>query len=312
MQTILGAGGAIGTELAKALSAYTSEIRLVSRQPKKINDNDELLAADITDPAQVAKAVVGSSVCYLTIGLPYKTKVWQQQWPMVIQHVVAACVQHQCKLIFFDNVYAIDGQHLNPITENSPLNPSSRKGEVRAAVDRHILEHVEKGKLDAIIARSPDFYGPVKDQSLLMTVIYNNLINNKAPQWFCNADVTHTCGYTPELAKGTAMLGNTPTAFNQVWNLPVDPSPITGRQWAELFAEVMNVNPRKIQVLPGWGIKLLGMFIPVLGEMYEMRYQYDREYFFDSSKFNRNFQYAPITHRDAVAETIKQVEKKIS
>ncbi|MCB0684622.1 MAG: hypothetical protein KDC32_27455, partial [Saprospiraceae bacterium] len=31
MQTILGAGGAIGIELAKALPQYTDRIRLVSR-----------------------------------------------------------------------------------------------------------------------------------------------------------------------------------------------------------------------------------------------------------------------------------------
>lgn len=36
-QTILGAGGAIGVELAKALSVFTSDIRLVGRNPKKVN-----------------------------------------------------------------------------------------------------------------------------------------------------------------------------------------------------------------------------------------------------------------------------------
>lgn len=34
MQTILGAGGSIGTELAKELINYTKDIRLVSRNPK--------------------------------------------------------------------------------------------------------------------------------------------------------------------------------------------------------------------------------------------------------------------------------------
>ncbi len=34
MQTILGAGGSIGIELAKSLTSYTTDIRLVSRTPK--------------------------------------------------------------------------------------------------------------------------------------------------------------------------------------------------------------------------------------------------------------------------------------
>ena len=41
MQTILGAGGAIGTDLAKELTAFTKKIRLVSRNPQKVNDTDE-------------------------------------------------------------------------------------------------------------------------------------------------------------------------------------------------------------------------------------------------------------------------------
>ena len=47
-QTILGSGGAIGIELAKALTAYTTDIRLVSRNPKKVNPNDEVFPADCT------------------------------------------------------------------------------------------------------------------------------------------------------------------------------------------------------------------------------------------------------------------------
>jgi len=49
MQVILGSGGAIGNDLAKELKKYTVKIRLVSRNPKKINDNDELVKCDLTD-----------------------------------------------------------------------------------------------------------------------------------------------------------------------------------------------------------------------------------------------------------------------
>ena len=55
MQTILGAGGVIGTDLAKALMIYTDKIRLVSRNPKAVNENDELFPADLMDPEAVKK-----------------------------------------------------------------------------------------------------------------------------------------------------------------------------------------------------------------------------------------------------------------
>jgi len=83
MQTILGSGGAIGTELALALTKYIKKIRLVSRNPKKVNPTDELVQADLLNPEEVKKAVAGSSIVYLTVGFEYKASVWAKKWPLV-------------------------------------------------------------------------------------------------------------------------------------------------------------------------------------------------------------------------------------
>ncbi len=308
-QTILGAGGAIGVELAKALATYTNEIKLVSRNPKKINASDSLFSANLSNREEVFKAVEGSEIVYVTIGFDYITKLWQQQWPPLIKNVIDACIQHNAKLVFFDNVYAIGGNNVNHITEESPISPSSLKGQVRAEVDTLILNAIEKKKLNAIIARSADFFGGVKDKSILMNLIYDNLLKGKKAQWFCNAKVVHSTSYTPDLAKGTAILGNMPDAFNQIWNLPTDSQKITGEDWINLFASEMQTQ-NKYQVLPSWGLKALGLFVPILKEMYEMRYQYDRDYFFDSTKFNKRFNYSPTSNALAVKQTVAQLKNK--
>lgn len=313
MQTILGAGGAIGIEVAKTLTKYTDTIRLVSRSPKKVNDTDTLFPANLDDPAQVMKAVEGSDVAYVTVGYPYSTKIWQEKWPVLIKNVIDACAAHHCKLVFFDNVYAIGGDNVTHLTETSPMSPTSKKGNIRAAVDRAILEAVEQGKIDAVIARAPDFFGPTSRQtSITMNLIYDNMVKGKKAQWFCDANRIHSTGYTPDLGLGTALLGNTPTAYNQIWNLPVDPTPPTGAKWADLFAEEMPASkaPAGVQVLPGWGLWTLGLFVPVLKEMYEMRYQYDRDYFFDSAKFNTAFDYVPTTNAAAVKETVNTLARE--
>ncbi|HEY5691807.1 MAG TPA: hypothetical protein VIS49_10140 [Cyclobacteriaceae bacterium] len=51
MQTILGANGVIANNQTKNLLPYTKEIRLVSRNPKKINESDQLFKADLLDAA---------------------------------------------------------------------------------------------------------------------------------------------------------------------------------------------------------------------------------------------------------------------
>jgi len=306
-QTILGAGGAIGIELAKALAEYTSDIRLVSRNPKKVNQTDTLFSADLTKREEVFKAVKGSHITYVAIGFPYKTSTWKESWTPFIQNVVDACLEHNSKLVFFDNVYAIGGNNVNHITESSPISPTSKKGEIRAEVDRIILENIEKNHLQAIIARSPDFFGGTARQtSVIMNLVYDNLIKDKKAQWFCNAKICHSMGYVPELAKGTAMLGNTTEAYNQIWNLPTDPQRITGEEWINLFAKELG-KENKFSVLPNWLVKGFGLLVPVMKELAEMNYQYDRDYFFDSTKFNNYFKYTPITHAEAVKQTVEQM-----
>ena len=183
MQTILGAGGAIGIELARSLKSFTNDIRLVSRNPKKVNDSDTLVAADLTQRNNIFNAVRGSEIVYLTVGLPYKTKVWRQLWPQLMQNVIDSCIEFGSKLVFFDNVYMIGGDNVKHITENSPISPTSKKGEIRAALDKMIMEKVERGKLNAIIARSADFYGAHGSNSILMELVYKNLVKNKKAQW---------------------------------------------------------------------------------------------------------------------------------
>jgi nucleoside-diphosphate-sugar epimerase len=306
MQTILGSGGAIGTELAKVLPLYTTDIRLVSRNPKKINTTDTLFPADITKKEEVTKAIEGSEIVYLLVGFDYKTKVWQELWPPLMKNVIEACLQNKAKLVFFDNVYAISSDHIDHIVETSLVNPPSKKGIVRAEVEKMITDAVEKHSLNAIIARSADFFSSMKEKSLLMNLVYDNLAKGKKAQWFCNAKMVHSIGYTPDLAKGTAMLGNAKDAYNQVWNLPTDPQKITGEQWIELFAKEMG-KPNKYQVLPKWGVQGLGIFVPILREMVEMLYQYDRDYYFDSAKFNTRFTFTPTSNEMAVKRTVEDL-----
>jgi len=129
LTTILGAGEPISNELTKILSVQGTPLRLVSRNPKPI-PGAETLAADISDPQQAIKAVAGSSIVHLLIGLQYETKLWQELWPRIMANTIEACKRAEAKLVFFDNVYMY-GKVDGPMTEQTPNAPVSRKGEVR-------------------------------------------------------------------------------------------------------------------------------------------------------------------------------------
>ncbi len=305
MQTILGASGTIGSELVKELPKFTDRIRLVSRNPKKVNASDELFPADLSDPSVVDKAVEGSEVVYLLVGFDYNLRVWQEKWPPLMRATLDACIRHRARLVFFDNVYVYDASAIPHMTEDAPVNPPSRKGEVRKQIAGMLMDEVKAGRLEALIARSADFYGPNNEKSFLIETVYKNLRKGKSPNWFVNADRVHSFTFTPDAAKATAMLGNARDAFNQVWHLPTSAEKLTGREIASIFMEEMHVTA-KVSVLPRWAIRLLGVFIPFLREMPEMMYQYDRDYFFDSSRFQQRFGFQPTPYRDGVRATVRE------
>ena len=174
------------------------------------------------------------------------------------------------------------------MTEDSPIQPPGKKGEIRKLLHEMIMNEVEKNNLTALIARSADFYGPETKNSMLSLMVAENLMKGKKARAFGDVNKIHTYTYTPDAAKATALLGNTNDAYNQVWHVPTTKEQITGRQWIDMIANEFKVEA-KIQTIPAWMLHLLGLFIPVMKEFPEMLYQYEQDYFFDSSKFEKRF-----------------------
>lgn len=307
MQTILGAGGAIGLPLAKELTKYADKIRLVSRNPQKVNETDELYPIDVFDLSQLDKAIAGSEVVYVVIGFEYKLSIWQDIWPRFLQEVINACKKHQAKLVFFDNVYMYDKSAIPFMTEAAPIHAPSKKGAVRQQLHEMIMKEVAKGELTALIARAADFYGPDNKNSGLNMMVVDNLMKGKKAQAFGNINKIHTYTYTPDAGKATALLGNTADAYNQVWHLPTTKEKLTNREWIQLVADELKVEA-KIQAVPVWMIKILGLFIPIMKEFPEMLYQYEQDYIFDSTKFEQRFGITATSPKEGVSRLIKSMK----
>lgn len=305
MQTILGGGGAIGTPLAKELRNYTNKIRIVSRHPNKVNVTDNLFPADLTRKTELFSAVAGSDIVYLTLGFEkYSAKVWREEWPALMQNTIEACKKHGAKLVFFDNVYMYDCDSIGNMTEETPVNPCSEKGEIRAEVADMVADEFRQKDLSALIARSADFYGPGADNSVLEQTVIQNLKNGKKAMWMADAKKIHNFTFTRDAAKATGLLGNAPNAYNQIWHLPTDHTKLTGSEWIDLIANEMSVNP-DYRTMPPWMMGLLGIFMPIMKELKEMAYQYDRDYFFNSAKIEEAFGITPTTPVQGIRQTLK-------
>lgn len=304
MQTILGAGGIIGRELSSHLPRFTSQVRQVSRNPQKVNPTDELMKADLLNYQEVEKAVAGSEVVYLLAGLKYNAKLWQQQWPVVMKHSIDACKKHNSKLVFFDNVYAY-GQVNGIMTEETPFNPNSKKGEVRAKIATQFLDEIKAGNLKGMIIRAADFYGPGATLSLIHSTVTERLKAGKGAQWIGDKKKIHTFTYTPDAGKSVALLGNSEEAYNQTWHALTSTEKMTGEELIRIAYEIMNMPNKSVQGMSKTGVRLLGLFIPVLREFVEMMYQFENDYVFDSSKASKFLNENATFYKEGLRETLK-------
>jgi len=301
IHTILGAGGIIADGLAKELLQNKQPTRIVSRNPKMI-PGTEIVQADVADLKQTMEAVRNSDVVYLCVGLKYDFKIWRNLWPKIMNNVIEACSRAQAKLIFFDNVYMygrVDGW----MTEETPYNPSSKKGDLRARIATELMSQVRKGNIVASIARSADFYGPGADKtSIPNLLVFANLFKKKKAQWLVKDTVKHSFTFTPDAIKALWILGQDNNSWNQTWHLPTAGNPLTGKEFVQLAAESLR-EPPAITLLAPWMVRIGGWFDKTTSELLEMLYQYKYDYLFDSSKFEKAFHFSPTPYEAGIGVT---------
>lgn len=288
MQTILGANGQIAEELTRELNQnYTKDIRLVSRNPKKINETDQLFPANLMDSQATEKAVEGSEIAYLTVGLPMNSQMWEEQFLIMMKNVIDACKKHNCKLVFFDNTYMY-AKTSEPQTEESPFVPVGRKSTVRAKMAEMLINEINQKTIEAVICRAPEFYGPNKTQSITNTLIFENIQQNKKLKVPLKDNTKRTLIWTPDASRAMALIGNTPKAYNQTWHLPCDDNRPTYKELINLTSKIFRQEV-EYSVVKMWQFNLGSLFNKKLKELLELlpRYKYDN--IFSSDKFKRQF-----------------------
>jgi len=307
MQTILGASGQIGEELARCLKRdFTADIRLVSRNPRKMNDTDHLHRANLLDAGETSRAVEGSEIVYLTAGLPMNTTLWTVQWPVIMRNVIEACAAHGSRLVFFDNTYMYP-QTAEPQTEGMRFEPNGEKGRVRAAIATDLLAAMDSDRISAVICRAPEFYGPGKTQSITNSAILEPLREGKRARVFLRDDTLRSLIFTPDASKAMALLGNTPDAYGQTWHLPCDDERLTYRDLIALAARSFGTEPR-YTVLRHWQLRLAGLFNPTVKDAAELLPRYAQDNIFVSDKFKARFPNFRVT---SLAEGLAQLKGNV-
>jgi nucleoside-diphosphate-sugar epimerase len=305
LHTILGANGAIGQAVIKALEAKKLVYRKVSRTQ---SGGENSKVADLLHISQTKDAIAESTHVYLCAGLPYAAKVWRTDWEIVMKHVIEACEVHQAKLIFLDNIYMYAPPLPVPFDENAPQNPPSIKGKARKRTADLMIEAIASGRIQGLIGRSADFFGEMANNSIFYISFLENMLRGKAPLSFAPIHTRHTYANTLDLGRALVELATQEDCYDQVWHLPVG-KPVTLEEMLMHFNNELKTE-FKVSQIPGFLRKLLAVFIPPLKEVGEMLYQFESAYVMSDEKFRKRFPDFPYTpYEEGVRQMIDWFKK---
>jgi len=289
LHVVFGASGPVGTAVVQELAQRGLPVRAIQRSGRSnfATDQVEIMPADVLNPEQTLNAVQGATHVYLSVGLPYRTVQWQREWPVVMENVISACAQVGAKLIFLDNIYMYGPAPLaNPFTESHSQQPTSKKGAVRKQIADTLLQAHQTGRVQAVIGRSADFYGPSLN-SILYISFLQNMLKGKSPQTIGKLDMPHTFANTTDNGRALVELALDETTYGEVWHLPVSRS-VTMLEVNEFFNKQLGTT-FKLSRIPPLMLSLLGVFIPPLKEIKEMLYQFESPYIMSDVKFRKYF-----------------------
>jgi len=302
LHVIFGAGQ-VGSPLAKVLVERGHEVRVVKRSPGGIPGGAQAMLGDANDPAFCAAAAEGAATVYHCMNPPYSTKLWAEFIPRYMTNLIEASARAGARLVVLDNVYMLGKPNGEPLSAETPVNPCSRKGEIRAKAAQLLFDAHRRGDVRATCGRASDFYGPGGTLTQLGDYFWPRVLKGSSGQVIANPDAIHTYHYIPDVAVGLAALGNAPDdVFGRPWMLPCRP--------AESFRDLVRRleksfgAPIALTVVPGWLRALLGVFISPLREMPEMQYQWEEPFVVDDRLFRERFGTLPEDADRAAAATV--------
>jgi nucleoside-diphosphate-sugar epimerase len=301
-QVILGTGQ-LGLAIMDQLVGEGEPVKLVNRTGKvneELPDGVTLETADLNDPEQVAAVCEGAEIVFFCAQPPYDQ--WPELFPPLAAAVIEGVARAGAKLVFGSNVYMYGPTDGQPIHEDLPYAAQTRKGRARAEVARMLLEAHAQGRLQVVIGRAADFYGPRVTDSMVGEMLFGAALSGETGMLAGNIDVPHTLTYIHDFARALVTLSRHEEAYGRAWHVP-SAETITARQFKELIEAEVG-HPVKVRVVGKTMMRLAGLFNPIARETAEIMYEFDEPFIIDHSRYAAAFGNGVTPHDVAVRETV--------
>lgn len=300
---VVAGAGTVGSTLALLLAGQGRRVRVITRSGSgPTHPLIERVPADVTDLAAITAATAGATAVHHCTNPAYSAKEWETQFPLLQGNLIEAAARHGAVLVALENLYGY-GPHDGPLTEGLPMAATGRKGAVRARLAGELLDAHRRGKVRATAARASDFIGPLAVDSHLGERVVPKVIAGKSVQVVGNPDMAHTWTYVPDVAMTMAALAMDQRAWGRAWHVPSDATH-SAREMVALMARCANAKAGRVSGLPVPVLRVLGIAVPLLRELAEEGYQFDKPFVMDSGAAQRELGLRPTPTAEVIASTV--------
>ncbi|MYT31909.1 NAD-dependent epimerase/dehydratase family protein [Streptomyces sp. MspMP-M5] len=282
---VIGFGPA-GAATARLLVEKGHSVRVVTKSGRSPEPGIEQVALDATDSKRLSETARDAAAIINCAGPPYHR--WKAEWPPLASSLCAAAEETGAVLVLLGNLYGygpVDG----PMTEELPLAATGPKGRVRAAVWEQARKLHEQGRIKAVELRPSDFFGPgVTDGGHLAGRVMPALLRGKPVSTLGDPDAPHSWSYLPDVARALVEIAGEERAWGRAWHVPTEPA-LSVREMVDHLAAQAGTGPVAVRKLSPAVLGVASLVSPLLREMKEIRYQFDRPFIADASAYEAAF-----------------------
>jgi len=307
MHVVFGASGNAGSAIIRELIRRKHNVRGVNRSGiADVPEGVEMVKADILNKQESKLAIKDASIIYNCLNVPYNR--WVDDLIPLTKAFIDLGNGNSIKTVIIDNLYMYGSKYNEPLREDMEPLAQSRKGKIRAEIARLYLQAHKEGKINVIICRASDFYGPGVINATMGARIMTKVLKGKKISVLYNPDVSHTFSFVNDYAKAVVKLASFDEVFGQIWHVPAA-EPITQRRFLEIASEIANQAP-KINSLSNYMLNMVALFNPIVKEIKEISYQFEKPFIMDHSKYEKRFGINITPHQEAIKTTLEWYAKE--
>jgi len=288
---ILGITGSFGSAMASVLKARDWRIRALVRSPEKVSEalqDCELIKGDAGDADSVSRAAKGVDAIVYALNVSYQR--WHDEARPLLEKTVTVAEKNDLLVVFPANVYVLDPA-LGPVfDETATIQPVSKKGKVRAQMERRLLRASQNGAR-VLMVRAGDYIGTKANNSWLSQLLIKRragyILLDPSP-----AGHVHSWAFLGDLAQATAELmeHTSSLAAFEIFHF---------RGYQLSIADIKAIIEEhtgatvKLKPFPWWLVKIMAAFAKGPREILELRYLWQQEVNLDQQKLEKTLDKVP-------------------